>query len=83
VLVFAVGVNHVLKFVQLFIHVLHPFIDTSTFVLADGVAVSLALHVIDAVELFHTLLANIVHVTVGAGGGVVSICIVAADTNVA
>ena len=67
------GVNHVLKLVPLFIQLVHPFIDTSTFVIGDGQLVSVHVHVIDDVELFRTLFVNIVQLNVGALGTVASI----------
>ena len=76
------GVNHVLKLVPLFIQLVHPFIDTSTFVIGDGQLVSVHVHVIDDVELFRTLFVNIEQLTLGAAGAVLSTLIVLDDTNV-
>lgn len=73
--VHSAGVNHVLKLVPLFSHEPHPLNETSTFVLDDGHDVSVHVHIILDVELLHTLLLNIEHVTVGAAGGVASIII--------
>ena len=51
-------------------------------VLADGDAVSVAVQVILAADEVHALLANVVHVTVGAVGALESTCIVVADAKV-
>jgi len=81
--VHSAGVKLYHKFVELLVRFVHPFVEYSTFVLADGHAVSVPVHVILEVEFQHTLFVNTEHVTVGAPGVVLSICIVAADTCVA
>ena len=81
--VHSAGVKLYHKFVELFVRFVHPFVEYSTFVLADGHAVSVPVHVILEVEFQHTLFVNTEHVTVGAAGVVLSICIVVADTCVA
>lgn len=53
-------------------HVDHPLLEYWTLVLADGDAVSVAVQVILAADEVHALLANVVHVTVGAHGVLVS-----------
>ena len=54
------------------VHVLHPLLEYCTFVFPDGVAVSVAVHVILTPDDVHVLLANVVQLTVGAAGALVS-----------
>ena len=72
--VHSAGVNDgvVNEFATVSLHVLHPLLEYCTFVLADGVAVSVALHVILADDDVHVLFTNVVQLTVGAPGALVS-----------
>jgi len=54
------------------LHVLHPLLEYCTFVLADGADVSVPLHVILTDDDVHVLFPNVVQLTVGGGGALVS-----------
>lgn len=71
--VHSAGVNAgAVKLVPFHVQVVHQLNEYDTNVTGDGHAVFVILHVVLAVELLHTPLANVVHVNTGAVGALVS-----------